>query len=70
MTDLFVRCLWYVANGVQIALFIDPDRQSVVLFRPGAEPIAMRDTGTLDLSDVIPEFVLDVAAMFAELDAD
>jgi Uma2 family endonuclease len=70
VTDLLLRCLWYVANGVRIALLIDPDRQSVVLFRPGAEPIAPRDTGTLDLGDVIPDFSLDIAEMFAELDVD
>ena len=65
VTDLLLRCLWYVSNGVRIALLIDPDRQSVVLFRPGSEPIALRDTGTLDLGDVIPEFSLDVADLFA-----
>jgi Uma2 family endonuclease len=70
VTDLLVRCLWYVANGVRLAIFIDPDRQSVVLFRPGAEPIAVRDSGILDLGDVIPDFVLDITEMFAELDAD
>jgi Uma2 family endonuclease len=67
VTDLVVRCLWYVANGVRISLLIDPDRRSVMLFRPGAEPIAVRETGTLDLGDVIPSFVLDVADLFAEL---
>jgi len=67
VTDLLVRCVWYVANGVRLALLIDPDRQSVILFRPGSEPIAVRDTGTLDLGDVIPDFVLDVAEMFADL---
>jgi Uma2 family endonuclease len=67
VTDLLVRCLWYVANGVRIALLIDPGRRSVILFRPGAEPIALRETGSLDLGDVIPGFVLDVADLFAEL---
>jgi Uma2 family endonuclease len=70
VTDLLIRCLWYVANGVRIALLIDPDRLSVVLFRPGAEPIALRDTGSLDLTDVIPGFSIDVAELFAELDVD
>lgn len=70
VTDLVVRCLWYVANGVRIALLIDPDRLSVILFRPGAEPIAVRETGSLDLGDVIPGFVLDVADLFSELNVD
>lgn len=67
VTDLVVRCLWYVANGVKIALLIDPDRRSVILFRPGREPIAVQDTGTLDLGDVIPGFALDVADLFSAL---
>jgi len=70
VTDLLIRCLWYVANGVRISLLIDPQRLSVILFRPGSEPIALRDTGTLDLGDVIPGFTIDVADLFAELDAD
>jgi Uma2 family endonuclease len=67
VTDLLLRCLWYVANGVKISILIDPHRRSVVLFRPGTEPIALRDTGTLDLGDVIPEFALDLADLFAAL---
>ena len=70
VTDLRTRCLWYVANGVRLALLIDPDRRSVILFRPGSEPIAMRDMGTLDLGDVIPGFTLDVQELFAELSAE
>jgi len=67
VTDLLIRCVWYVANGVRLALLVDPDRQSVVLFRPGSEPIAVRDTGSLDLGDVIPGLVLDAEEMFADL---
>ena len=47
-----------------------PDRLSVILFRPGVEPIALRDTGSLDLGDVIPGFVLDVADLFSALNVD
>jgi Uma2 family endonuclease len=28
------RCLWFVTHGVRIALLVDPDDDSVVVFRP------------------------------------
>jgi Uma2 family endonuclease len=67
---LLIRCLWYVAHGVRIALMIDPERRWVVLFRPAAEPLVLGDTGTLDLGDVIPGFVLDVGLLFQALYVD
>lgn len=70
VTDLLLRCLWYVAHGVRIAILIDPDRFSIVLFRPGAEPVAIQDEGSLDMSDVIPGFSLDAEALFHALNAD
>lgn len=32
------RCLWYAANGVRLALLVDPADESVLLFRPGQPP--------------------------------
>ena len=69
-TDLLVRCLWYVANGVRVALYADPSRRVVIAFRPGAEPVALVEQGALPLDDVIAGFSLDVAALFAPLDPD
>jgi len=69
-TDLLVRCLWYVANGVRVALYADPSRRVVVAFRAGAEPLAFVEKGALALHDVVPGFSLDVAELFAALDPD
>lgn len=61
------RCLWYVANGVQVALLVDPADQSVLAFRPDQVPRAVRGTDRLDLSDVLPGFQLVGQDLFAAL---
>jgi Uma2 family endonuclease len=64
---LIRRCLWYVANGVRLALLVDPDDESVILFRPGAEPAALRGTDTIDFSEVLPGTQLAVQELFESL---
>ncbi|MBM2810126.1 MAG: hypothetical protein HW416_885 [Chloroflexi bacterium] len=61
------RCTWYVDNGVQIALLVDPDDQSVAVFRPGAEPIVCRGIDEIDLTAVLPGFHLTAGDLFASL---
>ena len=65
-----IRCLWYVANGVQVAIAIEPRQLAVVAFRPGAEPLIFQESGLLDLTDVIPGFTLNVGALLAPLSPD
>jgi Uma2 family endonuclease len=70
VAQLVIRCLWYVAHGVRIAILLNPESPLTVAFRPGVEPVVLLDEGTLDLGDVIPGFALDVREMFAALFAD
>jgi Uma2 family endonuclease len=53
-TRLLARCWWYVANGARLAIFADPRRRIVRLFRPGAESGDQRGSDLLDLGDVLP----------------
>ena len=69
-TRLLARCRWYVANGVRLAVFADPRRRVVRLFRPDAESGDQRNADLLDLSDVLPGFTLTVDDFFAPLSAD
>lgn len=64
---LIRRCLWYVANGVQVAVLADPDDESVLTFRSGQEPRVLRGTDLIDLDDVLPGFELRVEEMFQAL---
>ncbi|MGD9892100.1 MAG: Uma2 family endonuclease [Dehalococcoidia bacterium] len=64
---LIRRCLTFVDAGVLVAVLIDPTDRSVVVVRPGVEPIGLATGDTLDLSDIIPDLRLDVAALFESL---
>jgi Uma2 family endonuclease len=64
------RCLWYVANGVAVALLVDPGDRSVSIFRPGGRTAALRGDDEVDLVDVVPELRFPVRDLFAALNAD
>jgi Uma2 family endonuclease len=61
------RCLEYVAHGVRVALLVDPTDESVILFRPGQSPQALRGSDAIELEDVLPGFKLTVARLFRAL---
>jgi Uma2 family endonuclease len=66
-TALVRKCLWYVAHGVKIALLVDPDDESVLLFRPNQAPLVLRDLDLITVDEVLPGFALAVAELFALL---
>lgn len=61
------RCLWYVDNGVRMALLVDPGDASVIVFRPDSMPSALRGTEEIDLREVVPDFQLSVNELFGML---
>ncbi|MBI2912225.1 MAG: Uma2 family endonuclease [Chloroflexi bacterium] len=61
------RCLWYVANGVAVALLVDPADESVLLFRPDQPPRPLHGPEAIDLGDLLPGFQLSVQALFDSL---
>ena len=67
VNQLVRRCVWYVDNGVRVALLVDPDDRSVIVFRPDSRTTALRGNEAVDLSDVIPGFQLVVDDLFASL---
>lgn len=64
---LIRKSLQYVANGVRIALLVDPDDQSVLALRQGHEPQVLRDADRINLDEVLPGFALTVAELFRSL---
>lgn len=64
------RCRWYVEHGVALAVFADPNRQIARLFRDGADSGDLRASDILDLTDVLPGFLLTVDDFFAPLNLD
>jgi Uma2 family endonuclease len=61
------RCLWYVANGVSVALLVDPDDESVLAYRPGPQTAAWSGPDRIDLSEILPGFQITVEQLFASL---
>jgi Uma2 family endonuclease len=70
VTALVRKCLWYVAHGVQIALLVDPEDESVLLFRPNQPPLALRGPDRVSVDEILPGFQLSVAELFASLRMD
>lgn len=70
VTDLIKKCLRYVALGVGVVLLIDPDPETVLVFRPGQPLLLLQGDDRIDLDDVLPGFELTVGAMFDGLAPD
>lgn len=55
----------YLGRGVRLVVVVDPDDQTVIVHRPGARPIDLRDeSDVLDMADVIPGFTCTVSEIF------
>jgi len=67
VTALVRRCLWYVDNGVRLSLLVDPGDASVLVFRPGSRPRALRGADRIDVGEVLPRFQLTVEELFGSL---
>ena len=66
-TELVGKCIWYVKNGVRIALIVDPDHDVVLRFRPDALPEELTGDDRIDLDEVVPGFELTVNELFSGL---
>ena len=64
------KCRWYVANGVEIALMIDPDREDIIRFGADGSRVELRGDARVDLDSVLPGFGFTPAALFATLYPD
>jgi Uma2 family endonuclease len=67
INTLIRRCLWFVAHGVRIALLVDPDDESIVVFRPNTIPQPLVGDDRIAIDEVLPGFKLTVAELFATL---
>jgi Uma2 family endonuclease len=67
LESLFLRCVWYVDNGVRIAVLVDPADESIAQFRPGQPPAILRGADLIDLSEVLDDFALTVQDLFDSL---
>ncbi len=61
------RADFYMRSGVRLLWVVDPDTETVTVYRPGAPPGLHRAPQSLDASPVLREFRLDLASLFAVL---
>lgn len=61
------RCIWYVEIGVKAALMVDAKDDSIIVFKPGEKPRALRAPERLDLASALPGFQVPVAQIFDAL---
>jgi len=70
VTELVKKCLRYVALGSTVALVIDPDPETILVFRAGQPVRHLQGDDRIDLDDALPGFELTVGAMFDALAPD
>jgi Uma2 family endonuclease len=64
---LIRRCLWFVDHGVRVAVLVDPEDESIVVFHPNQGARALRGNEDADLGEVLPGFKLAVSDVFEAL---
>lgn len=57
-------CAWYVANGVGLALLVDPEDETILAYRPDVAPRTLQGADVLDFGDLLPGFRLVVEQLF------
>lgn len=66
--DALVRkCQWYVDHGVQVALLVDPEDESIRVLRAGRPPQVVKGAASLELADVLPGLELTAEQVFEPL---
>jgi len=54
----------YLEAGVKVVGVLDPDSQTLHLYRPGAKPDRLEIDQELELSDLLPGFRVPVRQLF------
>jgi Uma2 family endonuclease len=54
----------YRANGVRLGLLINPKDQQVEIYRPGQELSVLDAPASIDCSEVMPDFILDMSKIW------
>lgn len=66
--ELYSKLVEYFANGCRLAWVVNPDEQSVLVYRHPQPDRLLKMSDTLSGEDVIPGFEMPVAELFSELD--
>lgn len=64
-SDMQAKVALYHEAGVPLIWVVDPREETVAVFALGQAPLVLTATGTLDGGEVLPEFRVEVAQIFA-----
>ena len=67
INELIRKCRRYLANGVPIALVVDPETEVIVRCLPDGSVTTLRGDDRVDLDSVLPGFELTPRALFDTL---
>jgi Uma2 family endonuclease len=65
MADVLDKVRDYLLAGVRLVWIVEPKQRMVTAHNPTGDPVVYRDDDTLDGGDVLPDFRLAVAEIFA-----
>ena len=61
---------FYMRTGTELLWIVDPELESVTVYRPGEAPAGHRAPHSLDAAPVLPGLAIDLAQLFAVLRQD
>jgi Uma2 family endonuclease len=61
---------FYMRSGTELLWIVDPELESVTVYRPGEAPAVHRAPHSLDATPVLPGLAIDLARLFAVLRQD
>lgn len=64
------RADFYMRTGTRLLWFVDPEFETITVYRPGEAPSVHRAPAEIDAAPVLRDFHLDLAALFATLHED
>jgi Uma2 family endonuclease len=64
---LLERVSFYMRTGVSLLWVVDPADERVTVYRPGESPSTFQAPAVINAAPVLPDFELDLAALFAIL---
>lgn len=70
ISALLRKCARYIDVGTRLVILIDPDDESVFVFRPDQRMQVLRGDDRIDLDDVLPGFALTVRSLFEAIVPD
>ena len=56
----------YLDNGISLGWLIDPQTQTVEIYRPSQEVEILQSPKTLSGENILPEFILDLDLIFGD----